>query len=52
MRIRVGDGALYFDVEGAQLVPDGSHLREKPALLVPESVLRVLREFLVSSISR
>ena len=34
MRVRVGAGRLYFDVEGAQLVPDGPEMREKPTLLV------------------
>lgn len=34
MRIGVRDTALFFDVEGAKLVPDGPRLREKPTLLL------------------
>lgn len=34
MRVKVGDGRLFFDVEGAQLVPDGAAMREQPTLLV------------------
>lgn len=33
MRITVNDTTLYFDVEGAGLVPDGQTLRERPTLL-------------------
>lgn len=34
MRIRIDGIELYFDVEGAQLVPDGAVMREKPTLLL------------------
>ncbi len=34
MRVRVGDVALWFDVEGAGLVPDGPVMRERPTLLL------------------
>lgn len=34
MRVSVGDVSLYFDVEGAQLVPDGPAMRERPTLLL------------------
>ena len=34
MRVQVGDVRLYFDVEGAQLVPDGTVMRERPTLLL------------------
>ncbi len=34
MKIRVRDTELFFDVEGAGLVPDGPTLREKPTLLL------------------
>ncbi|NNE73970.1 MAG: alpha/beta hydrolase [Acidimicrobiales bacterium] len=34
MRIKVRDTELYFDVEGAGLVPDGPAMREKPTLLL------------------
>jgi proline iminopeptidase len=34
MRVRVGDVQLYFDVEGAELVPDGPAMRERPTLLL------------------
>ena len=34
MRVTVGDGRLFFDVEGAKLVPDGSMMRERPTLLL------------------
>lgn len=34
MRIRVGESKLFFDVEGAKLVPDGPRMREKPTLLL------------------
>ena len=34
MRLSVNDTELYFDVEGAALVPDGPALRERPAMLV------------------
>jgi proline iminopeptidase len=30
MRARVRDTEIYFDIEGAGLVPDGGHMREKP----------------------
>ena len=34
MRIRVNDVHLFFDVEGAKLVPDGPGMRERPTLLL------------------
>src|SRR5262249_15682635 len=34
VRVQVGDVRLYFDVEGAQLVPDGTVMRERPTLLL------------------
>jgi pimeloyl-ACP methyl ester carboxylesterase len=34
MRVKVGDGRLFFDVEGAKLVPDGPTMRERPTLLL------------------
>jgi pimeloyl-ACP methyl ester carboxylesterase len=34
MRIKVGDSRLFFDVEGAKLVPDGPAMRERPTLLL------------------
>jgi pimeloyl-ACP methyl ester carboxylesterase len=34
MRVPVGDVRLFFDVEGPQLVPDGSQMREKSTLLL------------------
>jgi proline iminopeptidase len=34
VKIRVRDTELFFDVEGAKLVPDGAALREKPTLLL------------------
>jgi proline-specific peptidase len=33
MRLSVNDTELYFDVEGAALVPDGPDMRERPTLL-------------------
>jgi len=34
MRARVRDTEIYFDVEGAGLVPDGKRMREKPVAFV------------------
>ena len=34
MRVQVGDGRLFFDVEGAKLVPDGPRMRERPTLVL------------------
>ena len=34
MHIMVNGARLYFDVEGAGLVPDGPRMREKPTLLL------------------
>lgn len=34
MRIRVRDTTLFFDVEGAKLVPDGPTMRERPTLIL------------------
>ena len=34
MFVQVNGVRLYFDVEGAGLVPDGAGLREKPTLVL------------------
>jgi hypothetical protein len=34
MRVTVNGVRLFFDVEGARLVPDGPSMREKPTLLL------------------
>lgn len=34
MRIEVNGIRLFFDVEGAKLVPDGPVMREKPTLIL------------------
>lgn len=34
MRLRVRDTELYFDVEGAGLVPDGTRMRERPVAFI------------------
>lgn len=34
MHVQVGDVNLFFDVEGAKLVPDGGVMRERPTLLL------------------
>ncbi|HEX2485001.1 MAG TPA: alpha/beta fold hydrolase [Myxococcota bacterium] len=34
MHVRVGDVRLFFDVEGAGLVPDGAAMRERPTVLL------------------
>jgi proline iminopeptidase len=34
MRAKVRDTEIYFDVEGAGLVPDGAAMRERPVVLV------------------
>jgi proline iminopeptidase len=34
MRVQVGDVGLFFDVEGAKLVPDGPAMRERPTLIL------------------
>ena len=34
MRVRVRDTELFFDVEGAKLVPDGPRMREQPTLIL------------------
>ena len=34
MRVLVNGVQLFFDVEGASLVPDGPSMREKPTLLL------------------
>jgi proline iminopeptidase len=34
MRATINDTTLYFDVEGAGLVPDGMTMREKPTIIV------------------
>jgi hypothetical protein len=37
MRVEVNGVRLFFDVEGARLVPDGPVMREKPTLLLLRS---------------
>src|SRR5262249_39263315 len=34
VRVQVGDVRLFFDVDGAKLVPDGATRREQPTLLL------------------
>jgi proline iminopeptidase len=34
MHVHVNGVRLFFDVEGMQLVPDGTRMREKPTLLL------------------
>ena len=34
MRIEVNGARIFFDVEGAKLVPDGKTMRENPTLLL------------------
>lgn len=34
MRVRVGDVRLYFDVDGAKVVPDGPWMRERPTVIL------------------
>jgi pimeloyl-ACP methyl ester carboxylesterase len=34
VRVQVGDVRLFFDVEGAKLVPDGTVMREQPTLVL------------------
>jgi proline iminopeptidase len=34
MQVSIGDCRLFFDVEGAKLVPDGPEMRERPTLLL------------------
>ncbi|MBV8693238.1 MAG: alpha/beta hydrolase [Actinobacteria bacterium] len=34
MRVKVNDTTLFFDVEGAKLVPDGAGMRERPTVLL------------------
>jgi proline iminopeptidase len=34
MHVQVGDVRLFFDVEGAKLVPDGPAMRERPTVLL------------------
>jgi len=34
MRVQVGDGRIFFDVDGAKLRPDGTLMREVPTLLL------------------
>jgi proline iminopeptidase len=34
MRVQVGGARLYFDVEGAKLVPDGPWMRERPTVVL------------------
>lgn len=33
MRVKVGDTKMFFDVEGASLVPDGPRMRQRPTLV-------------------
>ena len=34
MRIAVGDTRLFFDVDGAKLVPEGPWMRERPTVVL------------------
>lgn len=34
MKVDIGDAKMFFDVEGAKLVPDGPRMREKPTLIL------------------
>ena len=34
MRAKIRDTEIYFDIEGAGLVPDGEHMRERPAAFI------------------
>jgi pimeloyl-ACP methyl ester carboxylesterase len=34
MHVSIGDARLFFDVEGAKLVPDGAAMRERPTLVL------------------
>src|SRR5262249_45699127 len=34
MHVSIGDARLFFDVEGAKLVPDGPVMRERPTLVL------------------
>ncbi len=34
MRVRVGDVRLYFDVDGAKVVPEGPRMRERPTVIL------------------
>ena len=34
MRANIRDTEIYFDIEGAALVPDGDRMRERPVALV------------------
>jgi hypothetical protein len=34
MRVEVNGARIFFDVEGAKLVPDGPPMREKPTLIL------------------
>jgi pimeloyl-ACP methyl ester carboxylesterase len=34
MRISVGEGKLFFDIEGAKLLPDGPTMRERPTVVL------------------
>ena len=34
MKIDIGGVKLWFDVEGAKLVPDGPEMKERPTLLL------------------
>ncbi len=34
MKVDIGDVKIFFDVEGAKLVPDGPYLRERPTLIL------------------
>jgi proline iminopeptidase len=33
MRVAIGDISLYFDVDGCQLVPDGTAMVERPTII-------------------
>src|SRR4029450_6933653 len=34
MRVRVGDVALYVDIDGCELVPDGDRMTNRPTLVL------------------
>lgn len=34
MRIEIGEGKLFFDVDGAKLAPDGPQMRERPTVVL------------------
>jgi hypothetical protein len=40
VRVQVGDVRLFFDVEGAKLVPDGTVMREQGRPMLPRTLGR------------